>query len=291
MVDSICDKLGDDLENMLSHKYGNYLFQRLVAVATDEQKRRIINSTRGMFVAAAMTQQGTRSVQALIEACRQEDMLRSIVESIAPRTKELSEDVNGNHVIAQLIKVTMDSIRAPLLEEIRKHCVELCKSKYGCSVVNKCLDTLKDSEYRKLLIREIESDVNEIIRHEYGNYVIQHLIKVSPPSESQKYCQYVLGNICAFSTDMCSSNVVELSIESGDDATRKMIIDEMLSNGDLDKIIQSRYGKYVLHKALLMTTGPLKERLEQAIEMNTRSGRADAYEAQSLPSFRKFECF
>lgn len=42
MVDSICDKLGDDLENMLSHKYGNYLFQRLVAVATDEQKRRIV---------------------------------------------------------------------------------------------------------------------------------------------------------------------------------------------------------------------------------------------------------
>ena len=78
-----------------------------------------------MFVVAAMTQQGTRSVQALIEACRQEDMLRSIVESIAPRTKELSEDVNGNHVIAQLIKVTMDSIRAPLLEEIRKHCVEV----------------------------------------------------------------------------------------------------------------------------------------------------------------------
>lgn len=64
-------------------------------------------------------------MQALIEACRQEDMLRSIVESIAPRTKELSEDVNGNHVIAQLIKVTMDSIRAPLLEEIRKHCVEV----------------------------------------------------------------------------------------------------------------------------------------------------------------------
>lgn len=51
--------------------------------------------------------------------------------------------------------------------------MQLCKSKYGCSVVNKCLDTLKGSEYRKLLIYEIESDVNEIIRHEYGNYVIQ----------------------------------------------------------------------------------------------------------------------
>lgn len=139
MVDSICDQLGDDLQNMLSHKYGNYLFQRLVAVATDEQKRRIVGeerrgdvqiaSTRGMFVAAAMTQQGTRSVQALIEVCRQEDMLRSIVESIAPCTRELSEDVNGNHVIAQLIKVTVDSIRAPLLEEIRKHCIEVGEGK------------------------------------------------------------------------------------------------------------------------------------------------------------------
>ena len=119
----------------------------------------------------------------------------------------------------------------------------------------------------------------------------QHLIKVSPPSESQKYCQYVLGNVCAFSTDMCSSNVVELSIESGDDATRKMIIDEMLSNGDLDKIIQSRYGKYVLHKALLMTTGPLRERLEQAIEVSTRSGKTDGYDAQSPPNSRLFDCF
>ena len=78
-----------------------------------------------MFVAAAMTQQGTRSVQALIEVCRQEDMLRDIVESIAPHTKELSEDVNGNHVIAKLLNVTQDATRAPLLEEIRKHCVEV----------------------------------------------------------------------------------------------------------------------------------------------------------------------
>ena len=42
MVDSICDQLGDKIEEVLSHKYGNYLFQRLVTVATDEQKFRIV---------------------------------------------------------------------------------------------------------------------------------------------------------------------------------------------------------------------------------------------------------
>ena len=260
-----------------------------------------------MFVAAAMTQQGTRSVQALIEACRQEDMLRSIVEAIAPHTKELSEDVNGNHVIAQLLKVTQSPICTPLLEEIRKHCVEVGAGR-GCEVALQVEVRLLGGEqvsgHAEGLRVPQAAHLRDRVGHRRdhpprvrqlrdpgGRFVrraTQHLIKMSPPSESQKYCQYVLGNICAFSTDMCSSNVVELSIESGDDATRRKIIDEMLSNGDFDKIFQNRYGKYVVNKALLMTTGPLKERLERAVERCSRLARDESYEAQPPMNYRKF---
>ena len=44
IVDSICEDLGDDLQFLLPHKYGNYLFQKLISVATDEQKRRIVGA-------------------------------------------------------------------------------------------------------------------------------------------------------------------------------------------------------------------------------------------------------
>lgn len=52
-------------------------------------------------------------------------MLESIIDSIAPSTNELSQDVNGNHVIAQLLDIKLDSVRKPLLEEIVKHCIEV----------------------------------------------------------------------------------------------------------------------------------------------------------------------
>ena len=274
IVDSICEDLGDDLQFLLPHKYGNYLFQKLISVATDEQKRRIITSTKGMLVSAAMTAQGTRSVQALIMHCRQEDMLESIIDSIAPSTNELSQDVNGNHVIAQLLDIKLDSVRKPLLEEIVKHCIELCKSKYGCSVINKCVNTMNDSDYRSKLIQQIENDAVEIVQHEYGNYVVQYLIKTSPPAEVRKYCQFVLGNVCMLSTDMCSSNVVELSIQFGDEETRQRIIDEMLQPDSFPKILQNRFGKYVIQKALVMTTGVLKARLIKAIRNSDQNSRA-----------------
>ena len=60
-----------------------------------------------------------------MQHCRQEDMLESIIDSIAPSTNELSQDVNGNHVIAQLLDIKLDSVRKPLLEEIVKHCIEV----------------------------------------------------------------------------------------------------------------------------------------------------------------------
>lgn len=55
--------------------------------------------------------------------------------------------------------------------------------------MNKCLDTLINSDYRIQLIREIESDVNEIIRHEFGNYVIQ--VGSGPPSSPSAFNQRV----------------------------------------------------------------------------------------------------
>ena len=73
---------------------------------------------------------------------------------------------------------------------------------------------------------------------------------------------------------------MELSIDRGDDTTRRMIIDEMLSNKDFDRICQDRYGKYVVQKALFKTTGELNERLAQAAKMSSRNSMSDTYDPQ-----------
>lgn len=42
MIDKICKELGNDLSILLNNQYGNYLFQKMISNATDEQKYRIV---------------------------------------------------------------------------------------------------------------------------------------------------------------------------------------------------------------------------------------------------------
>lgn len=42
MIDMICNELGEDLSILLNNQYGNYLFQKMVANANDQQKYRIV---------------------------------------------------------------------------------------------------------------------------------------------------------------------------------------------------------------------------------------------------------
>ena len=42
VIDLICRELGSALKNLLMNNYGNYLFQKMVTVASDRQKKRIV---------------------------------------------------------------------------------------------------------------------------------------------------------------------------------------------------------------------------------------------------------
>lgn len=42
MIELICDELKDDLKGLLMNHYGNYLFQKMITLASDTQKRYIV---------------------------------------------------------------------------------------------------------------------------------------------------------------------------------------------------------------------------------------------------------
>ena len=44
MVASILSAMGEKLSRLLVHPYGNYLFQKLVEMSTDEQRRSLVRA-------------------------------------------------------------------------------------------------------------------------------------------------------------------------------------------------------------------------------------------------------
>lgn len=77
MTTAVLSALGDKLPRLMTHPYGNYLFQKLVETATTEQRRLIVRlvresdgkvqQTASWVPAASNSMQGTRCVQCLIK--------------------------------------------------------------------------------------------------------------------------------------------------------------------------------------------------------------------------------
>lgn len=77
MATAVLSAMGDKLPRLMTHPYGNYLFQKLVETATTEQRRLIVRmvgesdgkvlQTANWVPAASNSMQGTRCVQCLIK--------------------------------------------------------------------------------------------------------------------------------------------------------------------------------------------------------------------------------
>lgn len=97
--------------------------------------------------------------------------------------------------------------------EIAENCGEIGMHKHGCCVLQKCYDYSTD-EQKAMLTNRIIEFTDLFIRDQYGNYVIQFILKLD------KFVEYKqrIGMIITRSLlDLCkqkfSSNVIETCLE------------------------------------------------------------------------------
>ena len=83
----------------MNDSFGNYLVQKLAENASESQLTKIIEAMRTEPVKLCKDAHGTRSVQKLIEVSKAPAHFKLIQSFFISRIKEMSEDINGNHVI------------------------------------------------------------------------------------------------------------------------------------------------------------------------------------------------
>ncbi|KAK8796798.1 hypothetical protein WA588_000924 [Blastocystis sp. NMH] len=65
-VAAIYAALGDEVQYLVMDQYGNYLFQKLVDMSSDDQRREVLRRVKDILPQASKNDQGTRCVQNLI---------------------------------------------------------------------------------------------------------------------------------------------------------------------------------------------------------------------------------
>ncbi|KAK8807212.1 hypothetical protein WA158_003971 [Blastocystis sp. Blastoise] len=264
VVEMIYCEVESHLVDLMHDSFGNYLFQKLLDNSSDEQRRQVLNKVYNSIVEASLDVHGTRSVQKIIQTCRQPDMVELIMNSIHSSIDKLSSNSNGNHVIQRCLQYMPSASKAQIFDEVIKNCYSIATHRHGCCVVQRCLD-LSPADYHDKLLAQIVEHAVDLMQNPFGNYVVQYLIENGQPVESQRLIQCVLGHVVPLSCQKYSSNVIEKSLKYSTEKLREQIIREIASSNQLRSLLHQEYANYVIQKALLLGSKAQRLHLLKAI--------------------------
>ncbi|KAF8403987.1 hypothetical protein HHK36_012097 [Tetracentron sinense] len=285
-IEKIFIEIIGQIVELMMDPFGNYLVQKLLEVCDEDQRMQILHVITNKavdLVRISCDMHGTRAVQKVIETLKTPEQFSMVVSSLKPGTVILIKNMNGNHVAQRCLQCLMPEYSEFLFEAASAHCIELATDRYGCCVLQKCLGH-SDGEQRHRLISKITSNALILSQDQYGNYVVQYVFELQVPWATVDVLDQLENNYVDLSLQKYSSNVVERCLKLAGEERRTRIIKELINNSRLDRILQDRYGNYVIQAALNHSKGTSHAALVEAIRPHVLALRNSPYGKKILSS-------
>ncbi|KAL4915774.1 hypothetical protein BDW62DRAFT_212470 [Aspergillus aurantiobrunneus] len=248
-VQMIFDETHLHVVELMTDPFGNYLCQKLLEYSNDEQRTALINSAAHQLVKIALNQHGTRALQKMIEFISTSEQTQTVIQALKDHVVELVQDLNGNHVIQKCLNRLSAEDSQFIYDAVGANCVVVGTHRHGCCVLQRCIDHAS-GEQRARLISQITSNAFALVQDPFGNYVVQYILDLAEAHFTEPLCQAFRGNIPALSKQKFSSNVIEKCLRTAEMPIRRLMIDEMLSGAELEKMLRDSFANYVVQTAM-----------------------------------------
>lgn len=264
------------INELMTDPFGNYLIQKLMDFATDEQRLKILHKVAHDLVAISLNIHGTRVVQKMLEVMTTDAEKQLVVRATRTSVVTLTKDLNGNHVIQRCLQHMEAEYNQFIYDAISIHCVSVATHKHGCCVLQRCIDFAVERQ-RIQLISVIVTNALELVQDAFGNYVVQYVIDNAGRQVSRALMKQLLGSISNLAVQKFSSNVIEKCLQNADDDIKVCIIDELIDPQRLPRLLQDPYANYVIQKALSVTKQERFNYLIELIRPHVRALRATSF--------------
>jgi hypothetical protein len=238
------------LENLLdtiNDQFGNYLIQKFFEYISPKEIKQFLKLIETSFVAIGINQYGTRVIQKLIDFLPNEiENLNLFISLIVPNIVLFSNDINGCHIIQKLLSTKLFD-NTFIYYHLDLHIEHIANHKNGCCFLQKCTEKLTGMELEKIL-NSIDKKANSLIINQYGNYVIQHVMKLNGIQRNYNLFNILINNLSYYSNQKFSSNVIEKFFLY--DNFKIIIIEKMLNHQLMKEMLFDNFGNYVVQKAL-----------------------------------------
>ena len=252
----------EGLSKIMKNTYGNYFFQQLIKDSEKDLISLIISYISDTFVSISKDYSGTFSLQALLDEVSSLEDESKILNYIKNHELEMAYDKNATHVLQKLILLFPDIHRIELNKIILDNIKELCIDSNGICLVKNFIKSNTLINDKKRINQELAKNLVFLAVNPFGNYGIQFLIENWDKDSLIDIKNKVVENVLKLSLEQFSSNVVEKSIELFDEEYREKIIRKLCFEGNISTLLKSKFGRFVLYKAINYMRNDLRKDME-----------------------------
>ncbi|XP_028796526.1 pumilio homolog 12-like, partial [Neltuma alba] len=163
-----------------------------------------------------------------------------------------------------------------ILDAMASECTLVATNKSGCFVLQKCL-SISTLELSYLLICAVTNRVTVLAPHQYGNYVVQYVIKLRLGEVNEAIVNRLRGCYVDLSVNKQASNVVENLLIFSTQKNVGIIVQEIINSPSFLYLLQDPFGNYVAQTALECSKGALYDALVSTISKHYRILCTDQY--------------
>ena len=248
-VATIFEEVKAHFTELMTDPFGNYLCQRLLEHTNDEQRTVLVHNASPELTKIALNQHGTRALQRMIEFISTQEQTNIIIEALRDDVVQLIQDLNGNHVIQKCLNHLSSQDAQFIFDAVGANCVTVGTHRHGCCVLQRCVDHASGMQ-KGALVDHIIANAYSLVQDPFGNYVVQYILDLSEPAFTEPLCRSFQGNVVFLSKQKFSSNVIEKCIRCADVDTRRMLVTEITSPYELEKLLRDSFANYVVQTAV-----------------------------------------
>ncbi|KAG5988066.1 hypothetical protein E4U54_004785 [Claviceps lovelessii] len=183
-------ELEPEILRVIRDQNGNHVVQKIIELVPRKYIDFIMDALRGQVTGLASHTYGCRVIQRMLEHGTEVDKMEIMAELHAS-AQILITDQYGNYVAQHVIQNGKPADRARMIDLVMAQLLTLSKHKFASNVVEKCIEH-GTAEQRSMIRRQLTavgsdstSPIQQMMRDQYGNYVIQKLLAQLEGSERE----------------------------------------------------------------------------------------------------------
>ena len=251
-------ELSQNLEEIITDAYSNYFCKKFYIFLSQKDRIDFLKRIKNSIFRLSCHNVGSFTIQAIIENLGSKAEQFIIINVLKNHIQQLSYDPFGCHVLERLLASIDEEFISFLYLYIIDNFLKLANNKYGIYLVKTILTFIQKKNLHEKIKKIVKENPYMLILNPFGNFVIQVIVEYW--SDYKEIVNLYKGNFFGLSFEKYASNAIEKCIEK-DKEILNDFIDEILRSNRIYDIMKSKYGNYVIQKAIKLSKNIYKKEL------------------------------